>query len=125
MEFETDRFFEYGDEVALYGISLVFLLAGLSKFALPELWKGYIPRFLYYTLPLWESQLSYAAGVFELAAGALLATKWRPRLVATLMTFWMLGITASVAAIGMWTIALRDLGLAALAYKVATDHSGL
>ncbi len=125
MEFDFDRFFRYGDQAALYGLALVFLLAGLSKFVMPELWSGFIPRWLYQSLPLMESHLSYGAAVFEVAAGALLALRWKPRLVASAMAVWLAGITVTVASMQLWTIALRDFGLTALAYKVAADHSDL
>ncbi|MFB6212998.1 MAG: DoxX family membrane protein [Candidatus Nanohaloarchaea archaeon] len=114
-----ERIFDYRQEAALYGLATVFLLAGVSKFFTPSLWTGYEPGFVTGLLPLTAKQFTYAAGHLEGLIGLLLFFDYRTRKVASIATLWLLAITISVATMQLWTIALRDLGLVALAYTVA------
>ncbi len=118
---ELEKILGYGDKAAVYGLALVFLLAGVSKFVDPGLWLGFEPGFLKSLLSLTSKQFVFMTGALEAALGVLLATRYRQRLVASFATLWLLGITVTVASMGMWTIALRDFGLVALAYVVASN----
>jgi uncharacterized membrane protein len=119
MELET--VYGYRDQAMRYGLATVMALAGLSKFLLPELWVGYEPRLIVNLLPLTAEQLMYAGGFVEAAMGASLFLEYRVRATASLVCLWLLAITASVASMQLWTIALRDLGLLVLAYAVAAN----
>ncbi|MFB6190808.1 MAG: DoxX family membrane protein [Candidatus Nanohaloarchaea archaeon] len=118
---EPKHIYRYREQAALYGLAAVALVAGLTKFFYTGLWAGYEPAFLRNLLPLTGTQLVYAAGAIETLAGSSLALRYRTRLVASIVTVWLLAITVTVASMGLWTIALRDLGLAVLAYTVAAE----
>ncbi len=116
------RIYDYGDFAGLYGLALVVFLAGASKFFMPLLWTGFEPQWLQSLLPLTSEQFVYLTGGAETLLGLALASKRKTRLVASVICLWLLGITLTVASMGMWTIALRDLGLVVLAYYVAASH---
>lgn len=121
MEFR--HLFDYRQEVMLYGLALVIGLAGVSKFFVPELWASFEPQWLRTLAPLTANQLMYVAGALETLAGILLVFEYRIRLVAALIAVWLLSITFMLASMGLWTIALRDFGLAVLAYVVAAEDA--
>lgn len=119
---QVEEFFDYREQAMLYGLAFVATVAGVTKFTNPGLWTGYEPEFLRNLLPLTAEQLMYGAGVVETAAGLALAAGYRVRQVASIVSVWLLAITVTVASKGMWTIALRDLGLVVLAYAVAAGE---
>lgn len=119
---ELEELYGYREFVMLYGLAFIALAAGISKFTHPGLWIGFEPQWLRSLLGfLTNTQSIYLAGGAETVAGALLAYRYRIRLVASLLAVWLLTITVMVASLGLWTIALRDLGLVFLAYAVAAD----
>jgi uncharacterized membrane protein len=117
-----DDLFGYKDQVMLYSLAAVAVLAGVSKFVYPQLWMGFEPAWLTSILPLSSTQFVYATGAIETVLGVLLAIRWRTWQVATVVTVWLAGITITVASMCIWTIALRDFGLTALSYSVAANE---
>lgn len=110
---------EYKDELMLYGLALVPLLAGVSKFYSPILWRGYHLEILN-VIPVTE--LIILSGAVEVALAVALIIRRYSHLVAALTGFWLFAITLQVAYKGLWTIALRDLGLAIFAFAVALNE---
>lgn len=117
-----DRISSYSDKVALYGLSAVVIVAGLTKLSNPAMWLGYEPAWLQTLIPLEPTQFVYVTGGFETVLGTVLGMRLRSEITASIVFLWLLGITFTVASMGLWTIALRDFGLLVLAYSVAASE---
>lgn len=111
----------YRDEVALYGLATVFIVAGLTKLSNPSMWLGFEPVWLQNLVPFSPTEFVYVTGGFETVLGTVIGMRWRSRITASIASIWLMGITFTVASMSLWTIALRDFGLVVLAYSVAAS----
>lgn len=109
----------YKSGIMVYGLALVPLLAGASKFIGAVAWTK--PAFTS-MLPVSAQAVSYGVGVVEVAAGIALLTRKRSDIVAGIIAVWLLGIVLQVAYYELWTIAIRDLGLFLFALSVALNE---
>jgi hypothetical protein len=114
-----ERLAQKREEVAIYGLGFVVLVAGVSKFFEPGVWAAYEPGFVTQFSPVDATIHMYMAGIVESAAGIMLFLRKRVFEVSAFLTFWLAGITAGVLSMGFWSIALRDLGLVFLTVYVA------
>ncbi len=105
--------------IATTGLGLVLLIAGFTKFTHLDVWMGYRPVFVSEMLPLTAENVMRAGGVFELALGALLVARKRVLEASLVSAVWLAMITVAMYKIGLWTTALRDLGIVFLALTVA------
>lgn len=115
----------YKDGIMLYGLALVPLLAGASKF----LGVQWITPDLLLSLPVDTATLVAGAGAVEFLAGLalLVGGLWKKTsnytyIVALVITAWLLAITLMVATEGYSTVAIRDLGLTVFALSVALNE---
>lgn len=109
-------------EISIYGLALIPLLAGISKFITPGLWMGYEPEFVRTMIGLSSSQIVLIAGISETLLGAWIATRIYSTYSTAAAFFWLLTITAQVSMLGLWDIAIRDLGLTFYALTVALNE---
>lgn len=100
----------------VYGLALVPLLAGISKFLDPGLWLK--PVFIS-SIPLSQTAVTYLIGGAEVFLGLALFTRKRPDIFSFVVFLWLLGITVQVTYFQLWTIAIRDLGLTLFALTAA------
>jgi hypothetical protein len=113
-------------QVLHFAFTVAPILAGIDKFFhLLADWDMYLAPWIARLSPIGGHGLMLAAGVIEIAAGALVALK--PRIAAGIVCAWLLAIIVNLVSMGMFLdIALRDLGLAlgALALqRLAAEYS--
>lgn len=118
----VEKIVENRSIIAVYGLALVPLLAGVSKFFVPDLWVGYEPEFVRTMLGIDSYQLVAAAGAAETALGLWIASRRHTFHAASLTLLWLAAITVRVATLGLWDIAIRDLGLTFYALSVALNE---
>ena len=98
---------------------LVPLLAGLDKFFnLLTDWPKYLSPMMAGLLPMSAQTFMHVVGVIEIAVGLLVLTRWT-RLGAWIAAAWLVLIAVNLATLGLFDIAVRDLGLAVGAYTLA------
>jgi hypothetical protein len=107
----------------VYGLGLLILLAGASKFLQPGVWAAYEPEFVAQLSPVPATVHMYVAGAVESIAGILLLSRKRVFGVSVFLAFWLAGITLGVLSMGFWSIALRDVAWVILAFHVALSAS--
>lgn len=110
------------DQLPTYGLGIFMLIVGLSKFLILDFWVGYEPQFLVELLPITARQITTFGGVFEAALGALLLSGKRAFYAASITSLWLLIITVQMARLGLWDLAIRDLGLTFYALTVAVTN---
>lgn len=110
------------EKIALAGLTTVFFLAGVSKFFQPGLWTGFEPSFISSLAD--STTLVYIGGITETTIAAGLS--WcRTRKYFSLVGFiWLFTITIQVINLGLWGIAIRDIGLLFLALTVILQNRG-
>ncbi len=103
--------------VSAYGLALVPFLAGLTKFTHPVLWQGYEPAAVTQAIQAAGLEPLMVFGVLETLLGLALFVRrdWR---IAAAVTVWLAAITARVAYLELWDLAIRDLGLTFYALTV-------
>lgn len=96
--------------LGVIGLGLVALLAGITKFTHPAFWQGYEPAVIRSALTDLGLDPLQVFGVLEAGLGLALVAgrRWYITVAAFL---WLLAITVQVASLGLWDIAIRDLGL--------------
>jgi len=98
---------------------LIPLLAGLDKFFnLLTDWPKYLSPRMAGLLPVSAQTFMHAVGVIEIVVGLLVLTRWT-RLGAWIAAAWLVLIAVNLATMGLFDIAVRDLGLAVGAYTLA------
>jgi uncharacterized membrane protein len=107
-------------------LGVFFLVAGLSKFVMLELWMGYEPRILINMLPVASREITVAGGALETLIGAGLLLRERTKYFSAAATAWMAAITVQVARLQLYDIAIRDVGLffyalSVLIYELDTE----
>ncbi|WEL19950.1 hypothetical protein [Candidatus Nanohalococcus occultus] len=105
-------------DVTTVGLSLVFLLAGLSKLAVPQFWTGYEPEFVLALSPVSAGTLLGITGLLEAALGIWILTGVRKTFASLVAVLWLTAITLQVTQLGLYAIAIRDLGLVFLALAI-------
>lgn len=113
---------ERKDKLPVYGLGLFMLVAGLSKFLILDFWIGYEPQFIIDLLPATARQLTLIGGVFEAGLGVLLLSGKRTFHVASIISLWLLVITFRMAELGLWDLAIRDLGLTFYSLSIAAKN---
>jgi len=96
------------------------ILAGLDKLANLNLltnWTHYLSPTFARMLPFSPSAFMRVVGVVEIVAGLLVLS--RARLGAYIVMAWMICIAINLASMGLFDIAVRDLGLAVGAFALA------
>ncbi len=97
------------------GLGIVFIWFGIDKFFRPELWTGWIPQFLLELLFFDVNVFLYITGVFEVAAGALIAVGLFTRITAGICAaFLFLIVLTSIGG----EVLVRDIGLMFLALGI-------
>lgn len=110
------------DRIAAAGLGIMFFLAGISKFIVPEFWRGYGPELIYRFMS--SEMLTISSGVFEVLLGLWLIS-WRKPLYGSAVAFiWILGITVQMVNLGLWDMAIRDFGITVLALYVFLSALG-
>lgn len=104
------------EKTSLYGLILVFLTAGVSKFVQTSLWIGFEPSFVANFVD--STTLVYLGGVFEITIAAGLMWCRTRKYFALTGFLWLSIITLQVVRFGLWDIAIRDIGLLFLALTV-------
>jgi len=98
---------------------LIPLLAGLDKFFnLLTDWPKYLSPMIAGMLPMSAQTFMHVVGVIEIVVGLLVLTRWT-RLGAWVAAAWLVLIAVNLATMGLFDIAVRDLGLAVGAYTLA------
>lgn len=112
---------DFRDQFMLYGLALVFLLVGLTKFVNPQMWSGYEPQII---ASLFSDTALFViiSGVMEVSIGILLVLRKKTVQVAALSTLWLAAITVQMANLNIWDVAIRDLGLTAYALTVMLNE---
>jgi uncharacterized membrane protein YphA (DoxX/SURF4 family) len=94
------------------------ILAGLDKFTnLLTYWPHYVSPTFARMLPVSPSAFMKVVGVVEIVAGLLVLSK--ARLGAYVVMAWMVCIAINLTSMGLFDIAVRDLGLAVGAFALA------
>jgi uncharacterized membrane protein len=109
---------EKKDRAPIVLLGLFFMIAGLSKFVMLDLWLGFEPAIIINTLPLASEQITLAGGVLETFLGTGLIFGRRNIIFAGLATLWMAAITAQVTRMELYDLAIRDIGLTFYALSV-------
>jgi len=98
---------------------LVPLLAGLDKFFnLLTDWPKYLSPSVAGLLPMSAQSFMHVVGVIEILVGLLVLTRWT-RLGAWIAAAWLVLIAVNLVTLGLFDIAVRDLGLAVGSYTLA------
>jgi len=103
------------------GLGLVVLLAGLTKIFSLINWESYIAPWFSSLLPFSISIFMILSGILETLVGILLIYKRTTKYAAIISCFWLIGIVINLLTIGAYDIALRDLGLFAIALTLALN----
>src|SRR5262245_59155956 len=94
------------------------LLAGLDKFTnLLTYWPHYLSPTFARLLPMTPSAFLHVVGIVEIVVGLLVLTK-ATRVGAYLAMVWLVCIAINLASMGLFDIAVRDLGLAVGAFAL-------
>lgn len=98
---------------------LVPIVAGLDKFTnLLTDWTRYVSPLAADVLPVSPATFMSIVGVIEIAAGAIVLSKWT-RFGAYLVAVWLVGIALNLVTAGMFDIAVRDIVMAIGAFTLA------
>ena len=94
------------------------ILAGLDKFTnLLTYWPHYLSPTFARMLPISASAFMHTVGIVEIVAGVLVLAK--ARIGAYVVMAWLACIAINLASMGLFDIAVRDLGLAVGAFALA------
>ena len=94
------------------------ILAGLDKFTnLLTYWPHYLSPAFARMLPISASAFMHTVGIVEIVAGVLVLAK--ARIGAYVVMAWMACIAINLASMGLYDIAIRDVGLAVGAFALA------
>ena len=104
--------------IPYYLLGIFFIIAGLSKFVILEYWTGFEPAIIVDTLPFAADQLTLAGGVFETLIGIGLLLKRKTIYVTGIAALWLTAITLQVGRLGLWDLAIRDIGLVFYAFSL-------
>ena len=97
---------------------LVPLLAGLDKFTnLLTYWPHYVSPTFARLLPMTPSAFMKIVGIVEIVVGLLVLAKVT-RVGAYIAMVWLVCIAINLASMGLFDIAVRDLGLAVGAFAL-------
>ena len=95
------------------------ILAGLDKFTnLLAFWPHYLSPAFARLLPITPSAFMHTIGIVEIVVGILVLTK-ATRIGAYIAMVWLACIAVNLASMGLFDIAVRDLGLAVGAFTLA------
>jgi hypothetical protein len=106
-------------DIASYGLALMFVLAGASKFVVLTQWIGYTPGWLVAMAPVGAATLMHVASVIEIGLAVGLVVGWKRHIWAGLGALWLAQITVMTGMMGIYDVAIRDVGLTAYAVVVA------
>jgi hypothetical protein len=100
-------------------------LAGLDKFfGLLASWEMYLAPWAAGLLPFSTGTFLRVVGVVEMAAGALVLTRWT-RLGAYVVAAWLLAVALQLVTTGMFLdLAVRDVVMAVAAFALASLSEG-
>ena len=94
------------------------ILAGLDKFTnLLTYWPHYLSPAFARMLPISASAFMHTVGIVEIVAGVLVL--WKARIGAYVVMAWLACIAINLASMGLYDIAIRDVGLAVGAFALA------
>lgn len=114
-----EKILEKREELPMIGLGIFMLTAGISKFFIIQYWTGYEPQILVKALPLTAETMTLLGGVFEALLGLWLLTQKKTFYASSLTTLWLLAITVQVSRLGLWDLAIRDLGLTLYALSIS------
>jgi uncharacterized membrane protein YphA (DoxX/SURF4 family) len=98
---------------------LVPILAGLDKFTnLLADWERYLHPAIAELLPVSAGAFMHAVGIVEIAAGALVLSRFT-RAGAYIVMAWLAAIAVQLLGLGLFDVAVRDLAMAVGAYTLA------
>ena len=110
---------EYSIVIVRVGLSLVLLWFGINQIINPESFLGYVPQWLFQSPSV--HLILMATGVFETIIGFLLLIGIYTRIVALIAALHLLSIALSL---GYNDVAIRDLGLTAMAVSLIFSGAG-
>lgn len=96
------------------GLAIVFISFGVDQLVHGEVWFAYLPSFLHWIAFGNHAFFMQMHALGNIALGILLLTGYFHPWVAGFATVWLASITIATFFVD-WTIAVRDLGLAATA----------
>ncbi|HLF57650.1 MAG TPA: hypothetical protein VI942_12455 [Thermoanaerobaculia bacterium] len=102
------------------GLGGAAFVAGLDKFfGYLAMWEMYLAPWAAGALPFSSGTFFRVVGVVEMAAGAMVLTRWT-RLGAYVVAAWLAAIAVQLVTTGsFYDLAVRDLGLAIAAFALA------
>ena len=111
----------YSVSVARIGLAFVFLWFGLSQIFDAESFYGYVPEWAVNNPLLAASTLLFINGIFDSSIGFLLLIGFFTRIVALIAALHLLFIAFTL---GYNDVAIRDVGLAAMAASLILSGAG-
>lgn len=101
----------------LFGGLAIF--AGLDKFVnLLADWSAYLNPLAPQLLNVAPQTFMYGVGVVEILVGVLIFTRYT-KIAAYVLSAWLLAIAVNLVTLGLFDIAVRDVGLAVGAFVLA------
>ena len=96
-----------------WGLGLTFIYIGLDIFFHPDLWLGYVPDEVPFGLA--RGTTLRAAGLFDLAVGALMIIRFMPKLMGFLAAVHLISVAVFN---GLDAVLIRNVGLLGAAMAV-------
>ena len=112
---------DYSVSIVRIGMAFVFLWFGLNQIFDAESFFGYVPLWAVNNPLLAVSTLVFVNGIFDSLIGFLLLIGFYTRIVALMAALHLLFIAFSL---GYNDIAIRDVGLAAIAVSLVFSGAG-
>jgi len=112
---------DYSVAIIRISLALVLLWFGIDELRHPEYWVGFFPPWLTPLLPVSSDAFLAFNGLVEITIGALLLIGFYARVFGAIACLHLLFIAAAV---GYNDIAIRDLGLAAMALSLVFSGAG-
>ncbi len=115
----TERGLETAYWLLRFGLGLGAFLAGLDKFFdFLTTWDMYLASWVERLLPFSSGTFFHLVGVFEMAAGLLILSRWT-RIGARIVALWLLAIAIQLVSSGMFfDLAMRDVEVALGAFAL-------
>lgn len=121
----SDRLHRYEAHVPLFlrfGLGLIFFWFGVDKFIHPTFWISYVPPWAVPLIPLSLESFNIVQGVVETIIGTLLIVGLWRQSVAGIAGLIMIPIIIATFSLGLYDIAVRDIGLFFVALSLAVTQ---
>jgi len=112
---------EYSTAIIRISLALVLLWFGIDQLRNPDYWVGFLPPWLSQLLPVSINTFLLFNGIIEIIIGIFLLVGSYTRVFGVIAFLHLLPIAVAV---GYNDIAIRDLGLAAMALSLVFSGAG-